>query len=120
MPRDGREYIPRSVRVLKIFRVHDPARLVFGQDKFHSRRARMVPVEAREYQSANVALRKIMTKAFLDLLRCDVVTLGHVRVNDHSFVSGPHCGESSLPDIKRENIHKDSFSNRKIDATYFS
>ena len=73
----------------------------------------MVPVEAGQDQSANVALREVVIEAFLNLLRCDVVALRHVRINNDGLVSGPNCGQRPLPYVKREDIHRHSSFKRK-------
>ena len=117
--RDGGEYIASRIRVFENFRVHDPVRLVSGEDGFHARRARMIPVEAGQDQSANVALREVVIEAFLNLLRRNVVALRHVRVNNDCLVSGPNRGQRPLPYVKREDVHHTPLSSGKIDLMHF-
>ena len=96
MVRDRSEHIARCVGVFEILRIHNPAWLISSEDGFDACGTRMVPIEAGEDQSANVASREIVIEAFLDLLGCDVVAFRHVRVNNHSLVAGPDGNQRSL------------------------
>src|SRR5438270_757252 len=74
-----------------------------GVSCYEIREARWV--EAGQYETPDPLSHKVRLEALLDLDGRDIITVGHVSINDYRLVTGTNRYQVALRRIQRQNIH---------------